>query len=46
MLVPYSKTIEEWKELGISKGAEYFGISREAFKSRVSLAKKKLTLSE
>lgn len=41
--VPYVKTIEIWKKFGLSKGAEHFEISREAFKSRVSLAKKKLT---
>lgn len=40
--VPYETTIEIWKELGLQKGAEYFKISKEAFKSRVMLAKKRV----
>ena len=41
--VVYAETIRIWKLLGQRKGAEYFGISVSAFKSRVVTAKKRLT---
>ena len=40
--VPFNETIRIWKEMGVKKGAEYFKINVEAFKSRVALAKKKM----
>lgn len=44
--VPFEDTLRVWKELGPVKGAEYFGISRQAFMGRVFLAKKKLSLDD
>lgn len=41
--VSYEETYRVWKELGVRKGAEHFGILLVAFKSRVATAKKKLT---
>jgi predicted GIY-YIG superfamily endonuclease len=41
--VPFEETYRVWKEIGSRKGAEYFGISLSAFRSRVATAKKKLT---
>lgn len=43
--MPYEETYKIWQEFGITKGAEYLGINRDAFKSRVILARKKLTSS-
>jgi len=41
--VAYEETLRIWKLYGQRKGAEYFGISLVAFKSRLATAKKKLT---
>lgn len=41
-LVPYEETIQIWETLGILKGAEHFGITVVAFKSRVATAKTQL----
>ena len=41
-VVSYNETIRIWQELGLQKGADYFKISKEAFKHRVLLAKKRV----
>ncbi len=42
--MPFEETIAIYNEHGIRKGAEILGLSKDAFKSRVILAKKKLAI--
>lgn len=41
--MPFEETLKIYKQYGIRRGAEYLNIGYDAFKSRVILAKKKLT---
>lgn len=43
--MPYTETLKIYEEHGITNGAKQLGINREAFKSRVILAKNKLKKS-
>jgi hypothetical protein len=45
-VMSFEETYKIYQEFGITKGAEHLGIGRDAFKSRVILAKKKLTLNK
>lgn len=41
--VSYDETVRIWTELGLTDGAKYFGITLAAFKSRVALAKARVS---